>query len=66
MEPNTDHLNEVVKTLSKKLYTSAKTCEMKPLKTLSVPAGEITSGMRAADDIFVNYSSGLCLSLIHI
>ena len=59
-EPNTDHLNKIVRTLSKKLYNSAKTCEVEVMKMSNAQAGDITPGMRAADEMFINYSSGLC------
>ena len=59
--PNSTLLNEVVGSLSDRLYKAAKTCETKRTIVQAPSQEDTTPGMRAANEMLNRYSSGLCM-----
>ena len=59
-EPNTEHLNTVIDSLSKSLYNAAKTCESKPENIATPSLDATTPAMAHANETLVRYGSGLC------
>ena len=59
-QPDSENLDSVVKKLTSKLYTAAKTCERKPDGIAETVNPELSAPMITANEVLIKYSEGLC------